>query len=83
MKKITRRSTCGILRLPYNLAYIFCKPSILKAEISGKTPRLITKCMLPFDEKWKDHRLHDKVESYHSTMAFLNNSVEDNMNRYN
>ena len=36
--------------------------------------------MRPFDEKWKDHRLHDKVESYHSTIAFLNNSVEDDTN---
>ena len=39
--------------------------------------------MRPFDEKWKDHRLHDKVESYHSTIAFLNNSVEDDTNDNN
>ena len=71
MKTITRRSTCGTLRLPYKLACIFCKPSILKAETSGKTPRRIAKCMRPFDEKWKDHRLHDKVDSYHSTIEFL------------
>ena len=33
--------------------------------------------MRPFDEKWKDHRYHDKVESYNSTIAFLNDSVEE------
>ena len=36
--------------------------------------------MRPFDEKWKDHRLHDKVDSYHSTIEFLYKSVEDNTN---
>ena len=73
MKKITRGSTCGTLKLPYKLACMFCKPSIFKYEVNGEKPRRIAKCIRPFDDKWKDHRLHDKVDIYDSIMEFISN----------
>ena len=76
MTKITRSSTCGSLKLPHRLACMFCKPSLLKYEVNGKIPRRIKRCIRPFDDKWKDHRLHDKVDLYHSIIDYVTN-IED------
>ena len=32
------------------------------------------KYIRPFDDKWKEHRLHNKVDLYHSVIEFISNN---------
>ena len=74
MITITRSSTCRILNLPEELACILCKPSICKAEVSGKAPQRIKKGLRTFGERWKEHREMSKVELYYDIVQFMCNS---------
>lgn len=67
----TRFSTCGSLCLPVELACDECKKSIENAIRKNLKPKKMKKCLKPFGEKWKTHRLKSKVQQYNNIQTYL------------
>ena len=80
---ITRNSTCGSLRIPSHLACDKCKDSIERSEINGSEPRLIKRCLKPWDDKWSSHRENGKVQHYENVCKHLKLSITEEVDLIN
>ena len=71
--RITHLLSCGTMSLPPNLAYSYCKPSIIKANEKGIEPKRIKKCMQPWHHRWATHQEIEKVKVYFKIQNHLGN----------
>ena len=74
-RKVTQRSSYGLLGLPSDLACSHCAPSIYKATLKGVQPKRIKRCSQPWHFKWAKHRVLEKVKVHHNVLQFLGDKV--------
>jgi len=82
MVRVLRKTSCGQLGLPADLACEYCKSSIERGIKKGTCPKLIKSCQQPWHEKWGKHRnigmviRHKKIIN-HLDMNYDGDIIED------
>eukprot|EP00957_Ditylum_brightwellii_P063759 4838115-Ditylum_brightwellii.AAC.1 len=72
---IQRKSSCGTVGLPEELACCICKSSIACAILKRKQPKLGLACKKPFDPKYAsgEFRTEGCKSEYKAIMKYLEN----------